>query len=162
VLPLAGTLLAGCAGPSKPGTCPQLDPSLGLGQPSVRVTLTNQDKSYRDSISCEWSAGETMKLKARFYQPTSYNEGGTRADVTIENSWRKDDDFHVTHRVEGFGDGGYRYTSIVDDLVTVTVKGFRGFRELTIDVSRPYTTEEDVAALERTTVSLAKSLLEAS
>ncbi|HZM84201.1 MAG TPA: hypothetical protein VFC19_51435 [Candidatus Limnocylindrales bacterium] len=157
VPPLAGALLTGCSLAGKPTNCPALDASLELGQ----VTLTKQDKSYQDSISCEWRAGETTKVKARFYQPTSY-ESSTRADAATEGSWKKDDEFHVTHRVDGFGDGGYRYTSIVDDEVTVTVKGFRSFRELTVEVSRPYTTEEDLATQEKMTESLAKSLLEAS
>jgi len=150
-------LLIGCAGcsvSSKPTNCPALD----LESPA---TLTKQDRSYQHSISCEWSVGETTKVKAHYYQPTSY-EGSTRADSATEGSWRKDDEFHVTHRVEGLGDGGYRYTSIVDDVVTVTVKGFRAFRQLTVDVSKPYTTEEDIAAQEKTTERLAKSLLEAS
>jgi hypothetical protein len=158
VLPLAGMLLTGCAGPGRPGSCPELDPGLELG----RVTLTKQDRSYQDSLFCEWSAGAALKVTAHFYQPASYDEGSGRADSKVEGEWRKDDEFHVTQRVDGFGDGGYRYTSIVDDSVTVTVKGFRAFRELSVDVSRPFTTDEEVAALERTAVSLAKSLLEVS
>lgn len=159
-LPLAAALAAlaalaaGCAGTPSVGDCPALD----LESP---VTLTKQDRSYRHSVFCEWSVGETTKVRAHYYQPTRY-DAQTRADTATENAWRRDDEFNVTHRVEGLGDGGYRYTSIVDDVVTVTVKGFRGFRQLTVDVSQPYTTEKGVAAQEGTAESLAKSLLEAS
>jgi hypothetical protein len=92
----------------------------------------------------------------------NYDEGQSRASANIEAAWKADDKNHVTRRVERLGDGGYRYTTMVDDMVQVTVKGFNGFRELTLEVSQGDSSDEGVAALEKVSEHIGFRLLAAS
>jgi hypothetical protein len=154
VLPLVGALLTACSGPTRLGECPKLS-QWESGK------LTKQDNDS-ENLRCEWQAAGGVSVRVRMWQPVRYDEGQGRANSTIEKSWREDDRIHVTRRVEGLGDGGYRFTAVVDDVVQVTVKGFHGFREMTLEVSQKYASAESTAALEAASEKAGIFLLEAS
>lgn len=149
-----GMALTACSGPTRLSECPKLSQW-------ESVQLTKQDNDS-ENVRCEWQAVGGVRIRVRMWQPASYAEGQGRADSTTEKSWREDDRNHVTRRVEGLGDGGYRFTAVMDDSVQVTVKGFHGFREMTLEVSQKYASDERTAALESAAEQAGIFLLEAS
>ncbi|WP_203905985.1 hypothetical protein [Rhizocola hellebori] len=160
-VPLAGLLLTGCAS-TRFTECALLKPE-ALPAGLAGLKLAHQEQAGSESIRCEWRAAEAaggpVTVKANVTQPVSYTEGQTRADSAMEDDWERDDRVQVTHRVPGLGDGGYRYTAIYDDVVTVTVKAFDGFRIVKIEASAPYTSEENLAALEAAAEAVASMVV---
>ncbi len=154
-LPVAAMLLTGCAS-TRFTECELLKPE-ELPASLAGLEVTHEEKSGSESIRCEWLApGGPITVAADVTQPVSYKQGQTRADSSMEDSWDKDDLNYVTRGVPDLGDGGYSYTALQDDRVTVTVKGFDGFRMVRIELSAAYTSEENLATLEAAAVAVAR------
>jgi hypothetical protein len=158
-LATAALLLTGCAGSlGRLGDCGKLaGAELVAAIPDAKLVT---DKPGSVTSECEWrGSGEgdqAPRLTVRVYQPTSYQEGMTRADSALARDWADDDERHVTVAVADLGTAGYRYTRISVDLVSVVVRGYLEFRELTVELRASYPADGELAVLEQRAVDFAR------
>jgi hypothetical protein len=162
-LAVALTALAACGGtPTRVDRCEQL---LDENVDSVPEVAPTKDEPY-GNLRCTWlapgDADRAAKLTIVVDQPVSYDEGQSRADAGLARRWKKDDVDHVTAAVPEVGTSAYRFTTITNNVVTVTVRGYLGFRELLVEYRQPYPDDGDVAALEERAVLVARSAITAS
>ncbi len=164
---VAVIVLAGCGAgePALPRDCERvLGSSIDAVLPSARLVV---DEARYQRLECEWRGGQgddrSPRLAVRFLQPTSYADPPrTRADSTLAHQWEKDDEQHVTVAVAGVGISAYRFTRIAQDRVLVTVRAYRGFRELTLELQAPYPGDREIGALEDRAVAAARAAMSAT
>jgi hypothetical protein len=158
-LTTAGLLLAGCSGSlGRLDGCGRLaGAELAAAVPDAALVT---DRPGSVTSECEWrgpgDGDRAPRLSVRLYQPTSYEQGMTRADSALARDWADDDERHVTVAVADLGTAGYRYTRISVDLVSVVVRGYLEFRELTVELRMPYPADGELAVLEQRAVAFAR------
>ncbi len=155
VVPVLAAALSGCSRetPSRLGGCDALQgaetsSALPAATPAAS-TATSKD------LRCTWKAGASS-LDVRVYQPAAYSSREPAADDRLARRWRTDDEQYVTAPVPGVGTSAYRFTAVVDDVVTVTVRAYRGYREVTVELSGPHPRRGGVGGLESAAVAVAR------
>ncbi len=160
VLLPAFAAVAGCADtPSRVGRCEALRgaetaAALPGGRPATS-RVTSED------AHCTWTAGASA-LDVTIHQPVSYAEREPRADDRLAQRWIKDDQQYVTAAVPGVGRAAYRFTRVDDDMVTVTVRAYRGYREVTVTLSAPHPRRGGLGGLEAAAVAVAGKAVSAT
>lgn len=158
--------LTGCGTTGRFTRCSGLRPT---GLPATLASMmATAGKNYGDGLDCTWQVPNAphgpWTLTTHVHQSTSQgsNENPSRTDSEMESSWATDDRAHVTARVDGLGDGGYWYPMVIDDVATVTVKAFHGWRTVEVTISTRYRYDADFTAMRTSAVAAAAATLLAS
>ncbi len=161
LVPAVSAALAGCSGdtPSRIERCEALHGrETTAALPAGRLSTSTVSSEKAD---CTWTAGPS-RLDVTIRQRVAKGRGVGRADDDLARQWRKDDEQNVTVAVPGVGRSAYRFTNVVEDVVTVTVRAYLGYREVTVALSVPYPRRGGLAGLESAAVAVATKAVTAT
>jgi hypothetical protein len=136
---IASLVLSGCGSSENP--LPR-DCSSAVDQALVRSSVPDaevaEDRSSTRSLSCEWTSPPDVKASARRTLKIALDWTYTGdPGQSFYDEWRSDEARHVTYEMT-LGDRAYGYTVIDEDVVTVTITGFRGEWTFDVTLTMPY------------------------